>query len=67
MPVRTKALDLMRQREALGSRVLFAQKALIGSRLGEQEERGRRQDERIKELLEIVKELGTVGEEVVAT
>lgn len=57
LPVRTKALDLMRQREALGSRVLFAQNALIGSRLSEQEERSRRQDERLKEVLEIVKEM----------
>lgn len=58
LPVRTKALDLMRQREALGSRVLFAQNALIGSRLSEQEERNRRQDERLNEVLVIVKEIG---------
>ena len=58
LPVRTKALDLMRQREALGSRVLFAQNALIGSRLSEQEDRSRRQDERLREVLEIVKEMG---------
>lgn len=58
LPVRTEALDLMRQREALGSRVLFAQNALIGSRLSEQEERSRRHDERLREMLEIVKEMG---------
>lgn len=63
LPVRTKALDLMRQREALGSRVLFAQNALIGSRLSEQEERNRKQDERLREVLDIVKELGGRVEE----
>lgn len=31
LPVRTKALELVRQREALGSRVLFAQLAMISS------------------------------------
>lgn len=31
LPVRTKALELMRQREALGSRVLFAQLAMVSS------------------------------------
>lgn len=58
LPVRTRALELVRQREGLGSRVLFAQNALVGGRLAEMEERGRRQDERIGELIEIVKDLG---------
>jgi hypothetical protein len=31
LPVRTKALELVRQREALGSRVLFAQMSMISS------------------------------------
>lgn len=31
LPVRAKALDLVRQRETLGSRVLFAQMSLISS------------------------------------
>lgn len=31
MPVRTKALELVRQRDALGSRVLFAQMSMISS------------------------------------
>ena len=63
LPVRTKALELVRQREALGSRVLFAQNALLGGRLGAIEERGRRQDERIGEFMEIVKELNGAQEE----
>lgn len=63
LPVRTKALELVRQREALGSRVLFAQNALLGGRLAVMEERGRRQDERIGELMEIVKELSGGGED----
>lgn len=31
LPVRAKALELVRQREALGSRVLFAQMSMISS------------------------------------
>lgn len=31
LPVRTKALELVRQRDALGSRVLFAQLSMISS------------------------------------
>ena len=31
LPVRAKALELVRQRDALGSRVLFAQMSMISS------------------------------------
>ncbi|OBT86490.1 hypothetical protein VE02_04913 [Pseudogymnoascus sp. 03VT05] len=55
LPVRTKALELVRQRDALGNRVLFAQLAMVSSRLADGEERASRQDERIRELLDTVK------------
>lgn len=63
LPVRSKALELMRQREALGNRVLFAQLAMIGSRLADQEERASMQEQRIQELLDIIKSFD--GDDVV--
>ncbi|KAF8849936.1 hypothetical protein BDZ45DRAFT_697160 [Acephala macrosclerotiorum] len=44
LPVRAKALDLARQRDALGNRVLFAQMSLVGSK------REERQRERMGKL-----------------
>ncbi|OBT63406.1 hypothetical protein VE03_07186 [Pseudogymnoascus sp. 23342-1-I1] len=55
LPVRTMALELVRQRDALGNRILFTQLAMVSSRLADGEERAYRQDERISELLRTVK------------
>ncbi|KAB8296749.1 hypothetical protein EYC80_002166 [Monilinia laxa] len=43
LPVRTKALDLVRQRDALGARVLFAQMSMMSSRVRDQEAQTRKQ------------------------
>lgn len=52
LPVRTKALELVRQRDALGSRVLFAQMSMISSRARDQESHARKREERDKERME---------------
>lgn len=52
LPVRAKAMELVRQRDALGSRVLFAQMSMISSRVREQESRSRKREERQNERLD---------------
>jgi len=52
LPVRAKALELVRQRDALGSRVLFAQMSMINSRVRDQETKSRKREERHRERLE---------------
>jgi hypothetical protein len=62
LPVRAKALELVRQRDALGSRVLFAQMSLLGSTVREQETRARKGEEASRERMDrlevVVGELG---------
>ncbi|RDW94763.1 hypothetical protein BP5796_00526 [Coleophoma crateriformis] len=50
--VRGKALELVRQRDALGSRVLFAQMSLVSSRVRDQEARQKKREESHRERLE---------------
>jgi len=45
-------LELVRQRDALGQRVLFAQLAMVSSRVLDQEVRAKKQEEVQKERLE---------------
>ncbi|RDL39770.1 Uncharacterized protein BP5553_04110 [Venustampulla echinocandica] len=52
LPVRAKALELVRQRDALGSRVLFAQMSMISSAVRDQEARSRKRDESQRERLD---------------
>lgn len=52
LPVRAKALELVRQRDALGSRVLFAQMSMISSKVRDQEARSRKREELHRERLE---------------
>ncbi|KAE8444943.1 hypothetical protein EG329_014070 [Mollisiaceae sp. DMI_Dod_QoI] len=51
LPVRAKALDLVRQRDALGNRVLFAQMSLVSSRIKDQDVSNRKRDERQRERM----------------
>ena len=63
LPVREKALELVRQRDALGSRVLFAQMSLLGSRVRELEARaGRREEGNREGLRELVGKVERVEE-----
>ncbi len=55
--VRGRALELVRQRDALGGRVLFAQMSLISSRVKDQESRARKRDEAQRERMERVENL----------
>jgi len=50
--IRAKALDLMKQREALGSRVLFAQMSMMSSRVRDQEEGEKKREYGQKERYE---------------
>ncbi|RDW88667.1 hypothetical protein BP6252_00699 [Coleophoma cylindrospora] len=50
--VRGRALELVRQRDALGSRVLFAQMSLVSSRVRDQEARQKKREESHRERLE---------------
>ncbi|KAH8801585.1 hypothetical protein F5884DRAFT_519873 [Xylogone sp. PMI_703] len=52
LPVRAKAMELVRQRDALGSRVLFAQMSLISSRVRDQEIQFRKREELYRENTE---------------
>ncbi|KAF7953479.1 uncharacterized protein EAE97_000878 [Botrytis byssoidea] len=45
LPVRRKALELVRQRDALGARVLFAQMSMMSSRVRDQESQAKKQKE----------------------
>ncbi|TVY49068.1 hypothetical protein LOCC1_G001363 [Lachnellula occidentalis] len=52
LPVRAKAMELVRQRDALGSRVLFAQMSMINSTVRDQEFRARKREESERERME---------------
>ncbi|KAL3423231.1 hypothetical protein PVAG01_04978 [Phlyctema vagabunda] len=52
LPVRTKALELVKQRDALGSRVLFAQLSLVSTRVKDQESRQQKREDIQKERLD---------------
>ncbi|TVY17648.1 hypothetical protein LARI1_G003517 [Lachnellula arida] len=55
LPVRAKAMELVRQRDALGSRVLFAQMSMISSRVRDQESRAKKREESEREQMESLK------------
>ncbi|KAE9373568.1 hypothetical protein N431DRAFT_456332 [Stipitochalara longipes BDJ] len=50
--VRAKALELVRQRDALGSRVLFAQMSMISERVRDQETKSRKGEQKQRDRLE---------------
>ncbi|TVY78458.1 hypothetical protein LSUE1_G001712 [Lachnellula suecica] len=63
LPVRAKALELVRQRDALGSRVLFAQMSMISSRVRDQESRARKREERDRERMERLEKMADAQHE----
>ncbi|KAM3066630.1 hypothetical protein ACMFMG_002342 [Clarireedia jacksonii] len=52
LAVRTKALELVRQRDALGARVLFSQMSMMSSRVRDQESRAKEQEDVNRERLD---------------
>ncbi|PQE28399.1 Na+ H+ antiporter CNH1 protein [Rutstroemia sp. NJR-2017a BBW] len=52
LAVRTKALELVRQRDALGARVLFSQMSMMSSRVRDQESRAKKQEDANRERLD---------------
>ncbi|CZR68308.1 uncharacterized protein PAC_18207 [Phialocephala subalpina] len=63
LPVRAKALDLVRQRDALGNRVLFAQMSLVSSRVKEEHSKNRKREERQRERMERLEKLASAQHE----
>ncbi len=57
LPVRGKALELVRQRDALGSRVLFAQMSVMSGKVREHEVRARKREEGMKEKIRVLEEV----------
>lgn len=63
LPVRAKALELVRQRDALGSRVLFAQMSMVSSSVRDQEAKSRKREERQRDRLERLEKMVYVQHE----
>ena len=62
LPKRGEAMELRRNREALGTRVMFATLAMIGSKLSEQELRGSMHELLVRELVDTTREVDREGD-----
>lgn len=62
LPKRGGAMALQKKREALGTRVMFATLAMIGSKLSEQELRGSMHELLVRELVVTTRELDREGD-----